>query len=86
MKNIDEMVCTNCLDIVLGPHRSKSAEYFNINSKPYCSLSCYYEDFEKVKDDYKSVPPKETITMKLKIGKVTKGKPLKYKKKTKRKK
>jgi hypothetical protein len=63
---IDEMVCTNCLDIVLGPQRSKSAEYYNINSKPYCSLSCYYEDFQNKKEAAEAVlvPIKKTIKRK----------------------
>lgn len=47
MKEIDEVVCANCWDLVEGPHKTKDAEYYGINHKIFCGLSCFNEDYDK---------------------------------------
>ena len=50
-EKIDQVVCANCWDIVLGIHKTKDAEFYGINFKQFCSLSCYGEYEKKVQDE-----------------------------------
>lgn len=51
MDKVDDVVCVNCWDVILGPNKSSTAEYYLMNSKQYCSLGCFYEDYDKKKDE-----------------------------------
>lgn len=51
MNKIDDIVCINCLDVILGINKTKDAEYYRINNKQYCGLICYYEDYNKSKNE-----------------------------------
>lgn len=42
--------CNNCLDVVTGSNKIKGTEFYKINSDIFCSLECFYEDYNKEKD------------------------------------
>lgn len=44
MANIDEIICSNCWDVLAGPNKTKGAEYYEIAWKIYCSIHCYQEE------------------------------------------
>jgi hypothetical protein len=45
-----ESICCYCFDIVTGPEKTKGSDFYRLNSKIYCSLTCYGEEKQALKD------------------------------------
>lgn len=50
MEKIEDIICNHCWDVIMGPNKTKGAEFYGINFKQYCSLGCFYEDYKKEED------------------------------------
>lgn len=85
-----ESICCYCFDIVTGSEKTKGADFYRLNGKIYCGLTCYGEEKQELKDEITAKDikfldkiakrPKKTYKVKAKIKKIAKAKPLKYKK------